>query len=104
MATTQQRDYFAEILLPEIGKSAARLRDSAVTGFLSMCGHLYNKELMVVGRAVNGWGDRITPSLLVTSSLATKYAETVYKEATDDESCPMLRVGFRRVGTCSFGC
>jgi hypothetical protein len=90
MATTQQRDYFAEILLPEIGKNAAKLPDHALSGFLSIQGHLYNNELMVVGRATNGWIDESpTPNKFTDQVTAKKYASKVFEETQGNGSCPM---------------
>lgn len=93
MATTQQRDYFAEQLLPLVGKNAARLPNQKLTGFLSMEGHLYDKELMVVGRAVNRWAEGVMPSELAVVPSATDYAATIFESAVgEDDQCPMLWV------------
>ena len=60
MATLQERDLFATQLLLLVGRNCMRLPpNEKITGFLSMSGHDYNNELMVIGRAVNGWDDGI---------------------------------------------
>jgi hypothetical protein len=92
MATTQQRDYFSEQLLPLVGMNAARLPNQAVTGFLSMAGHLYDNELMVVGRAVNGWAEGVIPSELAVAPSTTDYAATIFDSAVGNGPCPMLWV------------
>ena len=59
MATLEEANLFAEQILAPVGAGAAGLPDQdqnrELTGFLAMRGHLYTRELMVVGRAVNGW-------------------------------------------------
>ena len=87
-----QRDYFAEQLLPLVGKNAARLPHQAVTGFLSMAGHRYNKELMVVGRAPNGWEEGVFPSELAVASSTTVYAAKILASVVGKDLCPMLWV------------
>lgn len=89
MATPQHRNYYAEQLLPLIGTNAATLPKQAVTGFLSMAGHLYNNELMVVGRAVNGWAEGVLPEVLSTPASATNYAATIFDSVVGYGTCPM---------------
>ena len=89
MATTQQKNFYAEQLLPLIGTNAARLPNQAITGFLSMAGHLYNNELMVVGRAVNGWAEGVLPAVLSTPASAGDYAATIFDSVVGNGSCPM---------------
>ena len=95
-AITQPKHFGEKALLElllDIGKSAAQLTnpDQAVTGFISMQGCLYNNELMVVGRATNGWieDDPPTPNELTDLVTAKNYASTVIKESQGDGSCPM---------------
>ncbi len=92
MATTQQRDYFAEQLLPLIGRNADRLPSLAVTGFLSMAGSHYKNELMVVGRAVNGWAEGITPESLAKQATSLDYAAAIFDSVVGNGSCPMAWV------------
>ena len=88
-----QRDYFAEQLLPLVGKNAARLPNQAVTGFLSMAGLLYDNELMVVGRAPNGWDKvGVFPSELAVASSTTVYATKILDSVVGSDPCPMLWV------------
>lgn len=89
MATVQQQNYFAEHLLPLIGFNADKLPEQDVTGFLSMAGHLYGNELMVVGRAVNGWTEGVTPSELSAPNFAAAYAAKVFKSVDGEGLCPM---------------
>lgn len=90
MATTQHRDYLAECILPLIGQNAAQLPCEEITGFLSMAGSRYSQELMVVGRAVNGWLDEgYEPSTLSDVVVLNAFAEAVFASVTDDQSCPM---------------
>ena len=89
MATTQQRDYLAEQLLPLIGSNATRLPNQPVTGFLAMAGHLYTNELMVVGRAVNGWKKGVSPNDLASLVSSSNYAATIFDSVVGNGSCPM---------------
>lgn len=71
MATEQEKELFASAVLTIVGREAARLPSSEVTGFLSMEGRLYDHALMVVGRAVNGWDDvGVLPSKLALRAAA----------------------------------
>ncbi|MBP7953685.1 MAG: hypothetical protein KAZ14_00790 [Nitrosomonas sp.] len=96
-AITQPKHFGEKALLElllDIGKSAARLTnpDQAVTGFISMQGCLYNNELMVVGRATNGWIDKEkcpTPNELTKLDTAKDHASTVINELQGDDPCPM---------------
>ncbi len=93
MATTQQRDYFAEHLLPVVGRNAEQLPKQKLTGFLSMAGHLYKNELMVVGRAVNGWEEGVMPSDLASARSAKDYAEKIFQSVIGrNGQCPMAWV------------
>lgn len=89
MATNQHRNYYVEQLLPLIGTNAATLPNQAVTGFLSMAGHLYSNELMVVGRAVNGWAEGVLPEALSTPTSAADYAATIFDSVVGNGTCPM---------------
>lgn len=83
MATVEHRKLLAEQLLPLIGANATRLP------FLSMAGHLYKNELMVVGRAPNGWEDGMLPCDLASPTAATNYAATIYESVVGTGPCPM---------------
>ena len=50
-----QETLFAERILAPIGKAAPTLPDRKLSGFLAAKGSKYSNELMVVGRATNGW-------------------------------------------------
>ncbi len=89
MATEKERDFLAECILPSLEMNASRLGPLKITGFLSMKGDLYNNELMVVGRAVNGWTQGIYPTELNSSSSREEYAETIYRTVTRQDGCPM---------------
>lgn len=92
MATDPERDLFASGLLAAVGRNAARLPLSQITGFLAMAGRSYDHGLMVVGRAVNGWAEGILPSELGTSSTVSRYAQFVQDSVAGDGVCPMLWV------------
>ena len=89
MATEKERDFLAEYILPSLEMNAGRLASSKITGFLSMKGDHYDNELMVVGRAVNGWTQGIFPAELNTPISRKKYAEKIYRTVTRQDGCPM---------------
>ena len=66
MSTERQADLFRDKILPPVGKvtSNGRRPEGNLSGFLAQQGRRYPSEghgLMVVGRAVNGWGDCTDP-------------------------------------------
>ena len=79
----------AERILLSVGEAADRLPKYPLTGFLPMKGALYKGELMVVGRAVNGWTHSIKAAELAKPSLAREYAAQVWKSVSGETDCPM---------------
>lgn len=88
MATIEEKNILATQILPAIGASYSRLPLSDLTGFLAMSGHLYQNGLMVVGRAVNGWTDGVSPATLLVPANAHTYANKVLETVTG-ANCPM---------------
>ncbi len=94
MATSKEIDIFHKDILYKVGKKRSCLRskkEKHVTGFLAREGSQYknNRELMVVGRAVNGWGEGICTDNLVEES--ENYAKEVnnFKPIIGNKDCPM---------------
>lgn len=74
-----------------------------VTGFMAMEGRLYNRELMVVGRAVNGWTRQTwSPESLASDKNVHEFVNLGLKSVTAPESCPMTWVS-RSWGKHTFG-
>jgi len=94
MATDRERDLFASDILASVGRYAATLPPSPLTGFLAMEGLSYRRGagLMVVGRAVNGWTEEILPHALATVLECTRYAQVVQNSVNGSNACPMLWV------------
>lgn len=88
MATLKEKEILESQVLTPIGKNHRILSGSKVTGFLSMAGHHYNNGLMVVGRAVNGWVEGISPASLTVPLTAKNHSEEVFGSVTGTE-CPM---------------
>jgi hypothetical protein len=82
-------DIFSNVVLSSVTQVAAE--DVEVTGFLPMIGRVYRGQLMVVGRAVNGWTDGITPKTLRDDARRREYAQQVYNSVTENMAtkCPM---------------
>ena len=98
MATIQEQNLLATIL-SLVGREAANLPNEKITGFLSMKGHAYNHELMVIGRAVNGWLDGVYPNNFSNQAVIKKHAQDAFDSATNPSPwgdginpCPMLWV------------
>lgn len=89
MATDQERELFESTILSRVGKQAVNLPTSEVTGFLAMAGQAWTGDLMIVGRAVNGWTDGILPERLAASAEVSQYARLVQESVAGDGRCPM---------------
>jgi len=84
MATIQEREILATKIIPVIWASHARLPKADLTAFLSMTGHLYKGDLMVIGRALNGWLEHgFLPADLNDSKNADTFVDEVYKSVTE---------------------
>ncbi len=79
MATIEEQNLLATIL-SSVGRESAQLPNEKITGFLSMTGHAYNHELMVIGRAVNGWLNGVYPNKL--SNQIVTHAQDAFDRAT----------------------
>lgn len=87
-ATVAEKELFTDGLTV-IGQNNQLLPAAEISGFLAMTGDLYTGDLMVVGRAVNGWLRGILPAELASSRVANSYAEEVFQSVTADGTCPM---------------
>lgn len=82
---------FISKILANVGANSKQLPNSKITGFLPIKGNKYTGDLMVVGRAVNGWCDGIYPSDLNDPLKAQRYSDLVESSVTsgDVNVCPM---------------
>jgi hypothetical protein len=72
-----------------IGRNHHMLPPGKITGFMAMVGQAYTRELMVVGRAVNGWRTECTPEALTTEANLQQFVQDVLYNVTEEASCPM---------------
>jgi hypothetical protein len=72
-----------------IGRSHHMLPSGEITGFMAMVGQTYQRDLMVVGRAVNGWRAECTPEALTIQANLQQFVQDVLDNVTDQASCPM---------------
>jgi len=79
-------------LVTHIGKNYNPNPPVQLNGFLAMRGSQFNNDLMVVGRAVNGWGDKWLPSEVIDVDIAEKVATMTYDSIARSHKCPMLWV------------
>lgn len=89
MATDNEREIFESMILNSVGRDAINLPAIDVTGFLAMAGRAWSGELMVVGRAVNGWTNGVLPDCFAIPSEASKFAKLVQDSVAGDDRCPM---------------
>jgi hypothetical protein len=94
-ARTEEVELFAKILHHAIGGNHERITrfnpSLEVVGFLPVEGRAYSGELMVVGRAVNGWKTCLhPPQKFADEAFARQYAEGVLSVSRSEEKdCPM---------------
>lgn len=80
-------------LLRTAGEQRSAFPEQALTAFWPMCGHNWKRELMVVGRAVNGWTDDWSPVRAVDLAGRLEIrAMTLRASQGDGSGCPMLWV------------
>jgi hypothetical protein len=75
-------------LLVELG-TATRVEPPELTAFWPMVGHKYTGNLMVVGRAVNGWIDHITVDKLGDPAARGALLKAARRTAEGSGACPM---------------
>ena len=109
MATQKEMDLFEEKILTAIGTTAENRENEEwaneiIDGFLAMQGNCYNGDLMVVGRAVNGWRCHTSPLGLATQAFRREYALNVLNSVSGDQGqCPMNWVTQRNMtGSSAF--
>jgi hypothetical protein len=81
-----------QIFANDVLSAITQVTTKKVTGFLPMMGREYSGDLMVVGRAVNGWmTEGIAPTELGNNARRLRYARKVYESVTepDGRKCPM---------------
>jgi hypothetical protein len=83
----EERRLLTEIAFA-IGRSADTLRTEEITGAAAMVGREYNHELMVVGRAVNGWKASCYPSELTVAEKTEWFVTEMFKSGGDAEDTP----------------
>ena len=74
-------------MLRAIGQRSG-VEPDELTGFWPRVGHKYDRRLMVVGKAVNGWHDSVVRDRLAVPAGAAEYAQTMRRTAAHDD-CPM---------------
>ncbi len=77
-------------LAQAVGRNHKILPSLEMTGFMAVCGKEYSGELMVVGRAVNGWAKQTwTSESLSFDSNIQEFVDDVLRSVTAPQSCPM---------------
>src|SRR5690606_21080281 len=91
MYLKEQKELFSNSLLRKIGLNSENLPDVSLTGFMAVKGVDYTGELMIVGRAVNGWGTGFTPRDLNDPGSRSNYANIIEDSVNAEKltECPM---------------
>ena len=96
MPSKKERGVLEKNILRSVGEAADQLPEEKVVGFMATKGNRYNRKLMVVGRAVNGWtDDTILPSQLAEPDKRRRYSKIVKRNSSkgnfseDARDCPM---------------
>ena len=90
MASKRERKILEKEVLPPVGEAADELPKGKVIGFMAVKGNLYNRKLMVVGRAVYGGPGAICPSQLAEPDECKCYSEVVKRNYSGgDNDCPL---------------
>jgi hypothetical protein len=72
-----------------IGRNHHALPPDEITGFMAMVGQIYKGQLMVIGRAVNGWKTGCTPESLTSEVTIQGFVQDVLNSVMEEASCPM---------------
>ncbi len=73
-----------------VGRNYRPRKPVEMTGFMAMKGRDYNRELMVVGRSVNGWTRKNwMPEELKSDDKTQEFTNHILKSVSDDDACPM---------------
>jgi hypothetical protein len=72
-----------------VSESSDSLPASPITGFMAMVGKQYEGDLMVVGRAVNGWTRGWKPQEFKDNENLNAFIDGVFESVTIGQPCPM---------------
>lgn len=75
---------FADSILAPIGKDASKLPHRKLTGFMAAEGCKYSNELMVVGRATNGWFEGAYPEKFADPAFRKEFTRDVMMSVGGD--------------------
>ena len=88
MERLSQRKIFEDSILGPVIEGYSK-KSQALCGFMALKGHEYKNKLMVVGRAVNGWGDGKSTAALQELAARQKFIDSF---RSSDKDCPMVWV------------
>lgn len=90
--TERTRAAELEILASHIAAPVAQIARCELNGFLALEGARYDRELMVVGRAVNKWLEAISPRLLANETERRSFLAGLEAVSYPPDTCPMAWV------------
>lgn len=76
-------------LLLNVADAKDVLQNATLTTFFPMRGAAYTGELMVIGRAVNGWASSWTPHDAVSEERRAEIIQEVVASSIREDGCPM---------------
>jgi len=76
-------------MISNIGHNHSKLPETALTAFLAMSGKKYDRKLMVVGRALNGWGNEWLPKDVLVEDKVKEIVERMVglRKDNHDQIC-----------------
>ena len=90
MPSKKERRILEKKILRSVGEAADQLSREKIIGFMATKGNLYNRRLMIVGRAVYGGPGEISPSQLAEPDKRRCYSKIVQRNYSGDaDDCPM---------------
>jgi hypothetical protein len=78
-----------ESILKAVGERAASFKDRPLTAFDTLVGAKWNRGLLIVGRAPNGWAAAWNPETIQDPVHRAEIARGVQAEALSGAECPM---------------
>lgn len=85
MSTFTEHDILRDRVLAPIGAKHAELPEAPLTAFVAARGVDYDGELMIVGRAVNGWDPEFSPSAIATEPGLNDFMLQLFKRYATGE-------------------
>jgi hypothetical protein len=81
-----------DAILDAVGKAKGKFRNTPLTAFDTLVGSQWSRELLLVGRAANGWGDAWTTDEAMSPEGRSRIAHKLTEAVSKDRQCSMTWV------------